>query len=144
MKQVIFILLFFLSITGIKAQCPPDTRGVLTFTCSYDFHRQKFDCKTGFWLCNVNCIWKYDCIPKNNVSFGFVFCRIYNDKYVEFHFPIDVLKKQQFTEKELSVFNVDDPLIFDFKEQKVQLVVGDYPTKLSAQEVVILVPYHKL
>lgn len=131
--------------SGLKAQCPVGQGSIAVYACDVEFHRPKYNCEKGFWFCFLNCHWEKRCLANSTTgSTGFLYAKIVKEKYVEFHFPNEYIDKQHFTAEEKSVFNVDDPLIFEFEKQKVQLITGDYPTKQEKQELTVLVPFRLL
>lgn len=142
MKWFVFAIIGLISFSELKAQCPLGEYQAAVYACDFEFHRPKFDCKKGFWFCFLNCDWEKKCIPKSTAgSYGFVFAKIVKGDFLEFHFPNTVIEKQNFSKEEKSVFNVDDPLVFEFDKQKVQLITGDYPTKQEKEELTVLVPF---
>lgn len=144
MKWVIMVLLLLFSIPELKAQCPPGEESHIVFDCDFRLHRPKLKCKEGFWFC-VRCDWSTKCFPKTkSASLGMVYGKVVDGKFFEFHFSNEVIEKQNFTEKEKSVFNVDDALIFEIDKRRIQLIVGDYPTKQLETELIVQVPFKTL
>jgi hypothetical protein len=144
MKWIIIVLFSVLCIPELKAQCPPGEEPHVVFDCDFRLHRNKFACKKGFWFC-YRCEWKVKCWPTTkSASLGMVYARIVDNKFFEFHFSNEVIEKQNFTEKEKSVFNVDDALIFEIDNKRIQLVVGDYPTNQLDDELIVQVPFKTL
>lgn len=144
MKWIIILLVSLVSIPELKAQCGPDEEGWIVFDCDFRLHRKKFRCEKGFWFCTW-CDWKVECRPKTkSTSVTPVSGRIVNDRFFEFHFSNEIIDKQNFTEKDKSVFNVDDALIFEIGKQKIQLIVGDYPTRQLEEELIVQVPFKTL
>lgn len=144
MKWLIIFLLSVFSLPELKAQCGPDEIPHLVFDCEFRLHRKKLGCREGFWFCTW-CEWKVKCWPKTkSASLGMVYARIVDEKFLEFHFSNEIIEQQNFSEKEKSVFNVDDALIFEIDKMKIQLIVGDYPTKQLENELIVQVPFKTL
>jgi hypothetical protein len=76
-------------------------------------------------------------------SVGYIYGRIIEGDYMEFHFPNDVIKKQNFTKEEVAVFNVDDALEFEDGKDKIKLITGDYPTIQQKEELIVRVPFKR-
>jgi hypothetical protein len=145
MKWFLITILSLSAFSEINAQCPLGEYQVVVYSCDFEFHRPKFDCKKGFWFCFTNCHWEKKCITKPASGFyNFVYAKIAEGEYLEFHFPNTVIEKQNFSKEEISLFNVDDPLVFEFDKQKLQLITGDYPTKQEKEELIVLVPFKSL
>lgn len=145
MKWFIIFCASILSLQELKAQCDIGETLVVQYTCDLVIGRPKYDCKKGFWFCWTNCRWEKKCIPeKADYLSGYVYAKILNEQFLEFHFPNKSLDKQNLTAEERAEFNVDDPLIFDFGKQKVQLITGDYPTVQKKEELVVQVPFKTL
>lgn len=145
MKWFVVIFLSIFSLQEIKAQCPPGTTLTYVFTCDFHLHRPKFNCEKGFWFCCKEKRWDIKCLPNYHVgSVGYIYGRIIDGDYMEFHFPNEIVKKQNFTKEEVAVFNVDDPLEFENEKDKIQLITGDYPTIQLKEELIVRVPFKKL
>ncbi len=144
MKWFVVIFLCIFSLQEIKAQCPPGTTLTYVYTCDLVFHRPKFDCLRGFWFCCKDKHFEIKCVPTNHMgSVGYIYGRIIEGDYMEFHFPNDVIKKQNFTKEEVAVFNVDDALEFEDGKDKIKLITGDYPTIQQKEELIVRVPFKR-
>ncbi|MBL0357973.1 MAG: hypothetical protein IPP72_14325 [Chitinophagaceae bacterium] len=129
--------------------CPEGTHPVVIYEFDeFHFHRPKYNCKSGFWFCTTNGQWTIQCVPVSSFPYKSIIKenRInviaeLTEKSIRFHFPAALLQADGYSEKDLSVFNVDEALSFDFGSKKIKLITGDYAVKLLEEELVIDVNY---
>lgn len=144
MKLFVVIFLSIFSIQEIKAQCPPGTTLTYTLVSECNLHRPKYKCEKGFWFCCKEPRWTIKCLTNYHVgTLGYIYGRIIEKDYMEFHFPNDIINKN-LTKEEAAVFNVDDPLEFENGKDKIQLITGDYPTIQLKEELIVRVPFKRL
>lgn len=132
--------------------CPPGTHGCgFDIECSFEnFHRPKFQCTRGFWLC-VECtkpvptccpdagfkLASFDSVTKMiTVRINFV-----GKNKLEFRFPAAMKDNINYTEEDLKYFSVDEAKSFNLNGKNVKLITGDYKTEIIGSEIVVRVDY---
>jgi hypothetical protein len=128
-----------------RSPCGPGEYFVVVFEFNgFNFHRPKMGCAEGFWFCEFHATAGF-CVPKlPEPDFGRqdkngivrVWGRQIGDEF-EMHFPIDLKSAPGFTDEDLQVFSVDEPLDVAPKgEEPIILQTGQYKTTFTDQEII--------
>lgn len=159
MKTLILIFIcstcyFYTSAQNINIvpECPFGQHPVLVNSCDgFRFKRPIYDCEHGFWFCSYGCTgWHIECWPNGPASMkatlseknkAITWVELTEANFVRFHFPAALKSLNSYSDKELSLFNVDEALVLDFGIKKIKLIVGEYPVMEKGGELIVLVKY---
>lgn len=132
-----------------KRLCPEGTSEVWTYEFgSFNFHRPKYNCETGFWFCTTDAHWELDCQDSDGNSYPPLPAILENkaivyalpdrdNNIISFRFPLELVDKPGNNIDDFRVFNVDDALLID----DMKLVKGNYNTTFTSNQIIVDVPF---
>jgi hypothetical protein len=158
MKQLkfIFCILMLANVLAGNAQngkttpegsCPPGYITVITIDADvFNFHRPKYDCEKGFFICIRGVHFELDCQPATRLSSYLKDSRVHGyglllDRQIELHLPAALAEHPAYANDDMSVFFVEKDWIEIYsKDKKIgTMKEGDYEVKRTEEELIILV-----
>lgn len=138
--------------------CPPNSTASIHYEfSSFKFKRPKFNCESGFWFCTTDGEWIVECHDNyngavvasyslsdvDNITQRTTVAGIidYNNKIVDFYFPIELANVGGNKLSDFDVFNVDDDESINILEG-VELIPGNYYSRIENTEIIISVDFH--
>ncbi len=111
----------------------------------FNFHKPRTGCTTGFGLCvrfstSITCEF---CLRKNSITNGMVISSAYlNEDEVELHLPLALQKEKEFTDTDMTSFEVEDDswTITDEMGKLHNIKGGVYPVKVVDEDMVVMLP----
>jgi hypothetical protein len=151
-KQFLLLLMLFIGLNFIHAQskCPPGqiVTGVTYEILSFNFHKPRTDCKSGFGIC-VRGEWRVHCTSnfppgQTHLSDGkaTIWYQI-KDNQLELHLPVALTDEEGFINEDLNSFTIDSnsmSIVTDDGESKM-LRAGDYKVERTETDFIILIDF---
>lgn len=130
--------------------CPYGTHIVFNYDFgTFNFHRPKTDCTTGFFVCIKGGEWTTECVQDTylretaeNLSQVDTLNTVttvsgtvdFQNRTVDLYFPIELSNVGGNSLSDFSVFNADDNLIIT---DDIILKKGDYPSRIEGDEIIV-------
>jgi hypothetical protein len=155
--KIIFSLLLLSNVFIGKAQgsktapevgCPPGYHPIMALTIDvFNFHRPKYNCERGFFICIKGIHFEGDCTPdypqffpyfKDGLVHGY---GLVLDGKIELHLPAALADHPGYAKDDMSIFSVEKDWVDVYiNEKKIgTMKEGDYAVKRTELELIITV-----